>query len=235
MKKPYLALFALSVLASSPVVAQDLDIRLTNLTNGIFFTPVLVAAHDMNTQLFTAGSAASTNLQIMAEGGDISGLVADVQAASGDVVENPAGGMLAPGVSVNFNMMTDNSNTQLTLTAMLLPTNDGFVGIDSLDIPTVAGTYTFFLNAYDAGTEANNELINGGGAAGVLGIPEDPAGPAGNAGTGGTGLTTVENNTTVHVHPGNLGDSSTDNGASDLNNTVHRWLNPVAKLVITVN
>ncbi|MCF6323103.1 MAG: spondin domain-containing protein [Gammaproteobacteria bacterium] len=230
MKKNHLALFALSVLASSSVIAQDLDIELTNLTNGIHFTPILAAAHDANTRLFMAGSVASANLQIMAEGGDISGLSSDVQTASGDVAENPAAGLLAPGASVNFNMMTNNSNTQLTLTAMLLPTNDGFVGIDSLDIPTVAGTYTFFLNAYDAGTEANNEVVNGGGAAGVLGIPADPGG---NAGTGGTGLTTVESNTTVHIHRGNLGD--TGSGASDLDNTVHRWLNPVAKLVITVN
>ncbi|VAW86895.1 hypothetical protein MNBD_GAMMA17-773 [hydrothermal vent metagenome] len=231
MKKTHLALLALSVLASSPVMAQDLDIELTNLTSGIHFTPVLAAAHDTNTRLFMAGSSASRNLQIMAEGGDISGLSSDVQAASGDVVENPVGGLLAPGASVNFNMMTNNSNTQLSLTAMLLPTNDGFVGIDSLDLPTVAGTYTYFLNAYDAGTEANNEVINGdGGTAGVLGIPADPGG---NAGTGGIGLTTEESNITVHIHRGNLGDNGS--GASDLDNTVHRWLNPVAKLVITVN
>jgi len=235
MKKNHLALFALSVLASSSVIAQDLDIELTNLTNGIHFTPILVAAHDTNTRLFMAGSAASANLQIMAEGGDISGLSSDVQAASGNVVENPVGGLMEPGASVNFNMMTNDSNTQLSLTAMLLPTNDGFVGIDSLDIPTVAGTYTFFLNAYDAGTEANNEIINGGGAAGVLGIPFDPGANEATGATGGTGVTTVESNTTVHIHRGNLGDSEVSGGASDLNNAVHRWLNPVVKLVITVN
>ncbi len=233
MKNKHLALLALGVLASAPAMAQDLDIKLTNLTHGIYFTPILSAAHDVNTHLFMAGSAASSNLQMMAEGGNISGLSSDVQAVSGDVVENPADGLLAPGASVSFNMMTNNSNTQLTLVTMLLPTNDGFVGLDSLELPTVAGTYTYYLNAYDAGTEANNEIVlDGSGATGVLGIP---AAPGGNAGTGGGGLTATESNTTVHIHRGNLGDGDLNGGASDLNNGVHRWLNPVAQLVITVN
>jgi len=233
MKKKHLALFALSVMASTPVMAQDLNIQLTNLTNGIYFTPLLAAAHDENTHLFVEGSSASVNLQAMAEGGDISGLSSDVQAVSGDIVENPAAGLLAPGASTSFNMMTSNSNTQFTLTAMLLPSNDGFVGIDSLDLPTVAGTYTYYLNAYDAGTEVNNELVvTGSGSLGTLGIP---AAPGGNAGTGGTGLTAVESNTLIHIHRGNSGDSNISGGLSDLDNTVHRWLNPVAKLIITVN
>jgi len=232
MKKQLSALLTLTVLASTPVMAQDINIKLTNLTNGLYFTPLLVAAHDVNTHLFMEGSSASVNLQKMAEGGDIRGLLSDLQVVSGDVVENPAAGQLDPGESVNFNMMTNDSNTHLSLTAMLLPTNDGFVGIDSLELPTSAGTYTYYLNAYDAGTEANNEVINGGDGQGVLGIPADPGG---NAGTGGTGLPATENNMTVHIHRGNLGDDNASGGESDLNNTVHRWLNPVAKLVITVN
>lgn len=38
----------------------------------------------------------------------------------------------------------------------------------------------------------------------------------------------------VHIHPGNLGDDDLEAGISDLNNTVHRWLNPVAMLTVTV-
>ncbi len=232
MKKQISALLALSVLATAPVMAQDLTIKITNLTNGIYFTPLLVAAHDTNTHLFMEGDSASSNLQAMAEGGDISGLSADVQAAAGNVVENPAGGFLAPGAMTSFNMMTDGSNDYLSLTAMLLPTNDGFVGLDSLEIPSKKGSYRYYLNGYDAGTEANNELINGGGAPGVLGIPADPGN---NAGTGGTGVTAVEHNTSVHIHRGALGDDNASGGISDLNNAVHRWLNPVVELVITVN
>lgn len=194
MKKQISAMLALSVIATAPAMAQDLSIKVTNLTHGIYFTPLLVAAHDSNAHLFMEGASASSSLQAMAEGGDIAGLSADVQAVSGNVVENPAGGLLAPGAMTNFNLVTDASNDRLSLTAMLLPTNDGFVGLDSLEIPASAGTYRYYLNAYDAGTEVNNELINGGGAPGVPGIPADPGG---NAGTGGTGVTTIEHNTTV--------------------------------------
>jgi len=126
---------------------------------------------------------------------------------------------------------TADGNDHLSLVAMLLPTNDGFVGLNGWQIPTDAGTYTFTVNAYDAGTEANNEIINGGGAPGVLGIPVEPGG---NGGTGGMGLTVVEENSTVHVHRGNIGDDDMTGGKSDLNNTVHRWLNPVARITVTV-
>ena len=60
------------------------------------------------------------------------------------------------------------------LVAMLLPTNDGFVGMDALEIPTAPGTYLYPLVGFDAGTETNDELITGGGAPGVAGIPADP-------------------------------------------------------------
>ncbi len=232
MKKPIAALAAFTALSTSPVMAQDLDIKVTNLTNGIYFTPLLVAAHSDSSHLFMEGSAASASLQAMAEGGEISGLSTDIQALGGSVVENPAGGLLAPGAQASFDLMSDAGNTRLSLGAMMLPTNDGFVGANSIEIPSAKGTYTFYLNAYDAGTEANDELITGGGDPGVAGIPADPGG---NAGTGGTGVAAADNNTTVHIHRGNQGDSNASGGASDLNNTVHRWLNPVAELVITVN
>lgn len=117
------------------------------------------------------------------------------------------------------------------MTAMILPSNDGFVGLDGWEIPAEAGTYTIMLNAYDAGTEANNELVNGGGAVGVLGIP---AAPGGDSGTNGMGVTDTESNTMIHIHRGSLGDDVMDGGKSDLNNSIHRWLNPVAKLTITI-
>ena len=129
-------------------------------------------------------------------------------------------------------LTTTEGNDYLSLTAMLLPTNDGFVGLNSWKIPTEAGTYTIYLNGYDAGTEANDERVVEG--SGALGVPGIPAAPGGNAGTGGSGVTSSESNTMVHIHPGNLGDDDLEAGISDLDNTVHRWLNPVAKLTVTV-
>ena len=217
---------------SGSVLAQDLTISITNQTHGTYFTPLLVAAHAGGNHLFQAGETASSNLQAMAEGGDISGLAADMAAINADSAENPAEGLLAPGAGITFDLTTAEGNNYLSVTAMLLPTNDGFVGVDALPIPSAPGTYTYRLNAYDAGTEVNDEIVNGGGAPGVAGIPADPGG---SSGSGATGVTTTEANTSVHIHRGVLGDTDDAGGVSDLDSRVHRWLNPVANLVITVN
>ena len=219
------------IFASSQVQAQDLSITVTNLTQGLHFTPIITAAHVSDDHIFMVGTTASAELQAMAEGGDISSLATMLSNADANNSENPAGGLLAPGMSTTYMLTNDSANTHLSMTAMILPSNDGFVGLDGWEIPTEAGTYTVMLNAYDAGTEANNELVNGGGAPGVPGIP---AAPGGDSGTGGTGVTDTESNTMVHIHRGSLGDDNVSGGKSDLNNSIHRWLNPVAKLTVTI-
>jgi hypothetical protein len=219
------------IFASSQVQAQDLSITVTNLTQGLHFTPIVTSAHTSDNHIFMLGTSATAELQAMAEGGDISSLVTMLSNADANTSENPAGGLLAPGMSTTYMLTNDSANTHLSMTAMILPSNDGFVGLDGWEIPTEAGTYTVMLNAYDAGTEANNELINGGGAPGVLGIP---AAPSGGSGIDGTGVTDTESNTMVHIHRGSIGDDDVNGGKSDLNNSIHRWLNPVAKLTVTI-
>lgn len=218
--------------ASSAVMAQDLAITITNLTQGIHFTPIIAAAHNSDTSLFSVASSASSELQMMAEGGDISGLIDLANNTGSNMVANPAAGLLAPAMSTSFMLSNDTNNNSLSVAAMVLPSNDGFVGLDSWNIPQQAGTYTVYLNAYDAGTEANNELVvDGSGAPGIAGIP---AAPGGNAGASGSGVTDNEENMMIHIHRGNLGDDDLSGGKSDLDNRVHRWLNPVAKLTVIV-
>jgi len=224
-------LLASTMGAVASVNAQELEVTVTNLTQGLYYTPLIISAHNADMSLYTLGQTASTELQMMAEGGDISGLSVMLSNADANTIENPASGLLAPAMSTTAMLSTTEGNNYLSLTAMLLPTNDGFVGLNSWKIPSEVGTYTFTLNAYDAGTEANDEIINGGGAPGTLGIP---AAPGGDAGTGGTGVTTTESNNTVHVHRGSLGDDDLTGGKSDLSNTVHRWLNPVARVTVKV-
>ena len=222
---------ALLALAQS-AVAADVSVKITNLTNGNHFTPVLVTAHTDGTHLFQAGTVASTSLTAMAECGDISSLLTDMGGVDADTIENPAAGLLAPGASTTADLMTTAANTHLSIVAMVLPTNDAFVGLDSMMLPTTVGTYTYYLNAYDAGTEANDELLPGTDCApGVAGIP---AAPGMDGGENGTGVAMTDTNTMVHVHRGVLGDSDDMAGKSDLNNTVHRWQNPVAKVIVTV-
>ena len=220
------------VIASSTTSAQELAITITNLTQGLHFTPVVSAAHNNEAKLFRISEIASAELQAMAEGGDISGLVNMLTNADANINENPATGLLAPTMSASFDLTNDAGNTHLSLAAMILPSNDGFVGLNSWEIPTEAGTYTVYLNAYDAGTEANDE-VRGSGAPGEAGMPVPPPLDT-SIGNNGMGITDIESNDKVHIHRGSLGDDDMSAGKSDISNTVHRWLNPIAKLTITV-
>lgn len=217
-------------LASAIAFSQSIDVQVTNLTHGMHFTPVLVSAHNSNTHLFSAGQAASTALQALAEGGNTAPLIA---ASANTVVntDNIAAGLLAPSASSPVTAIETGDNTHLSIVAMILPTNDGFIGLDGWKIPAEEGSYTIYLNGYDAGTEVNDEIIdtvNGGAENGI------PGAPGMDAGTGASGVTDMESNQTVHIHRGNTGDTSLTAGISDVDSRIHRWLNPVAKVVVTV-
>ncbi|MBI3901910.1 MAG: spondin domain-containing protein [Nitrosomonadales bacterium] len=228
-------LLVAAIFAVAPIAAHaaTLSVSVTNLTRGINFTPLLVAAHPAASALFTEGQAASADLQAMAEGGNITPLQTALTAA-GATTGNPAAGLLAPGASTasaaTFSGGAGTANVALSVVAMMLPTNDGFIGLNAITIPTTPGTYTYYVNAYDAGTEANNEIV-GGGAPGTPGFPV-PA-PIG-SGTGGTGIPGAVAEGYVHIHRGVLGDTNPTGGLSDIDSTVHRWLNPVARVVLTV-
>lgn len=223
------SLTAFSGIASAAVV----DVKITNLTQGFYFTPLLVSAHGDDADLFEVGGEASAPLQAMAEGGAVGDLADAVTDAGGVNVVNPASGLLAPTAYTETVDFDTGDNGYLTVVAMMLPTNDAFIGLDSWKIPSAAGTYTVYLNAYDAGTEANDELMNTD-TGGVPGTPGIPANPGMNSGSAGTGVTNTEANDTVHIHRGALGDTNAEGGASDLDSRIHRWLNPVAKVVVTV-
>lgn len=225
---------ALTCAASFTASATDFSVEVTNLTRGIYFTPLLVAAHPAENSLFTSGEAASTSLQAMAEGGDISGLVTDLEGLSATMDNDPAMGLLGPGASATADLNTDAApdNTNLSVVAMMLPTNDGFIGLNSISVPTEPGTYTYNVNAYDAGTEANDELA-GSGAPGEAGFPVPPP-IADTFGENGTGIMAVSEDF-VHIHRNVIGDTDENGGVSDIDAVVHRWLNPVARVVITVN
>ncbi len=227
-----IATSALALLGASETFALDYTVKIENLMHGTYITPLLISAHPATTTLFTSGMPASVNLQKLAEGGDISGLEADLMAVGATTVTNPAQGLLIPGKYTMATLSnTGTANTQLSIVAMLVPTNDGFIALNNLTLPTMPGTYTYFVNAYDAGTEANDE-IRGGGAPGTPGMPVPP--PLETlVGTGGTGISATAEGF-VHIHRGVLGDHDPMGGISDLNASSQRWLNPVARVTLTV-
>ena len=100
-----------ALIAASNANAADIDVKITNLTQGIYFTPLLVTAHSSDAMLYKLGEAAPPELQAMAEGGSLDGLVAIVDSIGADTMANPAGGLLAPASSTMTNIMTSDGNT----------------------------------------------------------------------------------------------------------------------------
>lgn len=277
MKMSKIAISALLGMAASGYAqAVEVQLSITNLTHANYMTPRLAIAHDATVDAFEVGTEASTALAWLAEAGviddaqsaDSSGqnfeaALGPVDTDNGSNTWHRFGGLLAPSATLSYSFDTMDK-PYLSLLTMLIPSNDAFAGLDSVAIPTEPGTYTYYLNAYDAGTELNDELnstrtditeegglpLGGYGLPGVAGAGAEPIAPS--MGTGGTGVavtvgfdqdgnalasaTEVVDGTDgpVHIHRNTLGDTSSTAGASDLDSTVHRWLNPVAKLTIVV-
>ena len=226
MKKTLLLTASLSALLSANLFATDISVKVTNLTKGINFTPILISAHPNTAGTFTSGTAASPEIQAMAEGGDISGLVTQLGTNS-QFDNNPAGGLLGAGANTTAEITSlATENTNLTILSMMLPTNDAFIALNNITIPTETGTYTYYLNAYDAGTELNTELASD--------IPGPPLTQSGGTGVVPYTTATPVENGFIHIHRGTLGDDNATGGKSDLDPTIHRWLNPVAKVELTV-
>lgn len=224
-----LALAACAFGMVSAVKAETFSVEVTNLTNGSYFTPLLLAAHPASADVFEVGQTASAQVVAMAEGGDTSGLAALLGGLGVDLLDNPAAGPLGPGATASGTLETTSTgNTQLSIVAMILPSNDAFIGLDSATLPT-SGSAVYYLNGYDAGSEANDEIV-GSGAPGEAGFPNPPF--VTTTGTGGTGLTDNQPNTHIHIHRGVLGDTDSNAGASDIDSQIHRWLNPVARVVV---
>jgi hypothetical protein len=227
-----------SLLAAS-VHAVDFNVKVTNLTHGMYLGDVQIAAHPQNQGVPISGDASGTGIQTLAETGDVSDLVAEFEANSTSpdlaTLTDTGDGKTGPGESIAADFTSAAANVRLTILSKISPTNDGFVALNSIIIPTEPGLYTFNMIAYDAGTEANDEVVYvGTDTVGVQGIAIAALGDM-NTGTNGSGAAGPDNNTTIHVHRGVLGDDLDSSGISDLDITTHRWLNPVARVIITVN
>lgn len=266
-------LSAIAVLLGAVNAAQavTIQVKITNLTQGMHFTPRLLVAHTDAVDLFEAGEAPSTPLAWVAEAGvigmpalddspagaeDFASYLEDASRAANNAWQQ-FGGLLAPATtSMDYTFDTEN-HPYLSMVSMLVPTNDAFVGLDSWRIPTTSGTYVINLNAYDAGSEGNDEInptrsditeAGTGDALGGYGVPgmaaPPPTQPALGTGGAGVALQIDANNQIadgadtregiVHIHRNVLGDTDNTAGVSDLDATVHRWLNPVARITVIV-
>jgi len=218
--------------------AATWEVTVTNLTHGNHFTPIVMTAHPHDVNLFKVGQTASTAMEHLAECGHTDPLLATADVGAADDDTKVTAGVLAPGESTSQTLTVDltasPAPSHLSVVSMVLPTNDAFLGLGGQHIEADAGTYTFFVNAYDAGTEQNDEVLMTTGSCTYTDTGMMPGAPGSDAGSNGTGVSTADTNNKIHIHRGVLGDEDLTGGKSDLVNTIHRWQNPVARVVVTV-
>ncbi len=138
--------------------ASTYKVTIQNVTKGIVFTPFLTATHSNSISFYDVGSAASEPLAAIAEGGNIGPLKDILDGATNVVTATAASeGLLFPGDSVELTIEANRRRDVFSLSAMLLPTNDTFVGLRNVRLPRY-GKRVYRAVAYDAGSEENTEV-----------------------------------------------------------------------------
>lgn len=190
------------------------EIVITNLTRGQIFSPILVATHRKEVKLFELGAPASPELAALAQDGETDELtdmlfsmaVGNVAAVGNVVVSSP----LLPGATVTIEIPAVRTFNYISLAAMIVTTNDGFIALNGIKAPTGKYPETYMSPAYDAGSEANDEMCDY--------IPGPPCNSHYQASAmAGEGY--------IHIHAG-------IQGVGDLAPAEFDWRNPVAKITI---
>lgn len=202
-------------------------ITITNLTAGQPLTPPILVTHTGRTGIFEVGEAASEGIRQIAENGNGAPLlqalgedtqVHDVVAGAAPLV--PANNPGATGFesSATFTITTHGRARFLSYASMLICTNDGFTGLDSVRLPN--HKVTVYAAAYDARTEMNTEDFADivPPCQGLIGVSSD------DPGTGMSNPLLAEDGIVI-PHAG-------INGGVDLFPEVHGWGDPVAKIEI---
>jgi Spondin_N len=228
-----LAALAFAGTRSTGEASEDHDLRtyrvtIENETDGQPFSPGVAVTHKRSVNLFHVGDAASPGIEAIAEDGNEAPSVAAEMGARGitDVFdlnrpitrEDTAVGSFTDEFTFEIKARP---RDRLSLAVMLICTNDGFTGLDSVRLPK-EGSVTYHAAGYDAGTENNTEQ-----SADIV-DPCSPLGPAPLAGDpNGNEDAAVDTSPhgPIHHHPGIA-------GGADLSASMHGWTNPVAEITI---
>lgn len=207
-------LLSTSLLAAANGWAADhvemYQITLTNLTPGQPIAPFMATTHRAGMGFFKPGKAPSPELASLAEAGDGNPMAAMLMMQSGYRDAQVAGMGTPPGKTTTLTVAADPRVDRLSLGAMLGNTNDGFVALRDVKLPTGSKPVTYLTNAYDAGSETNDEscqTVPGPACGGMALSPNDH----------GEGF--------VHIHNG-------VHGTGGLSAALYDWRNPTAQIVI---
>ena len=184
-------------------------VTITNLTPGQPFAPILSATHRAGMSFFEVGQPPSDELARLAEAGNGKPMAAKLLAMSGvSDAQVSTGGLTFPGKSTTMMVTAKRGSDHISVGAMLGATNDAFFAATDVDLPSGRHSVTYMADAYDAGSETNDELS------------------ATVAGLGGEGYSPNDTGEGfVHIHNGVHGIGNLDAAKFD-------WRNPVAQIVV---
>jgi hypothetical protein len=216
--------------ASNGMESDDGDRRyrvtISNLTGGQPFTPPAVAAHKPSAEVFSVGAEANEATKEIAENGNpdpLVELIEETDAIKGSAVAEtplvPADdpGDTGLGYFASLELMADENAEFLSFISMLIATNDGFTGLDTVALPEEVGqSYSYYAASYDAGTEENTEDFADivPPAQKLIGVSSDDMGA-------GTSDDDLAEDGVITPHPGIAGDD-------DLDPEVYGWDDPAA-------
>jgi hypothetical protein len=171
------------------------------------FSPPVVATHQRGMHIFRPGRFASEAVAQLAEDA-VSGPLVEMLENSPHVQAVAMGGdVILPGGEMRLEIGASRARDRLSLVFMLVNTNDGFGGLDGVDLPR-HGARTYLVNGWDAGSELNTELTS------------DIPGPC-----CGSPLMGTDEHRRIRHHRGLT-------GAGELDPGLYGWRGPVAKVTL---
>jgi hypothetical protein len=207
-------------------------VTITNATLGQPVAPSVIAIHTGAFQLFELGPtpvpgdsdyALYFGLATAAETGSPVPLVDEVAAAKGvqkavALLTDRTPPILLPGESNSITIRASGNAKYLSAAAMLGATNDAFYAVRGALLPKGVGEITHvYANAYDAGSELNEESAD---TVGALGATDDDPTTGNGINENGEGY--------IHVHAGIHGVG----GPDGLDAATYDWRNPVVEVTI---
>lgn len=144
---------------------ETFEVTIDNLSDGQIFSPGVVVTHTSDATVWAEGQAPSAGVIAIAEDGNSQPAVDGLRGSSGvvDVVNtekpiNRNGGPEELPGERTFTIDADGA-THLSVAVMTICTNDGFAGVDSLELPSSGETATHRGGVFDAGSEENTEAF----------------------------------------------------------------------------
>ena len=207
-------------------------VTITNATLGQPVAPSVIATHTDAFQLFELGPTPEPGdsdyafyfgLATAAETGSPVPLLDEVAASEGvweavALLTDRTPPILLPGESNSIIIRASGNAVYLSAVAMLGATNDAFYAVRGVLLPKGVGEIAHvYANAYDAGSELNEEST---GTVGALGATDDNPMTGDGINENGEGY--------IHIHEGIHGIG----GPDGLDAAMYDWRNPVVEVTV---